>query len=116
MTVATSSEPWGLVDGQEVRLWTLARDTDLGPMTIRVADYGATLQAVHVPDSAGMPRDVILGHDSLTDYIASDAYFGAVVGRFANRIRRGEVTIAGKVHQLPCNEGVHHLHGGPMGF
>lgn len=116
MTATISSEPWGSVDGQVVRLWTLTRDTDLGPMTIRVADYGATLQAVHVADSAGMLRDVVLGHDSLTDYIASDAYFGAVVGRFANRIRRGEVKIAGKVHHLPCNEGAHHLHGGPMGF
>ncbi len=85
-------------------------------MMIRVADHGATLQAVHVPDSVGVTRDVVLGHDSLADYIASDAYFGAVVGRFANRIRRGEVTIAGKVHHLPCNEGAHHLHGGPTGF
>ncbi len=116
MTVATSWDPWGLFDGQEVRLWTLARDTDLGPMSIRVADYGATLQAVLVPDSAGVLRDVVLGHDSLTDYIRSDAYFGAVVGRFANRICRGEVVIDGKVHHLDCNEGAHHLHGGVKGF
>ena len=116
MTVTTQTHPWGSVEGQEVRLFSLSRDTTLGPMTIRVAEYGATLQAVHVPDSAGVQRDVVLGHDSLADYIASDAYFGAVVGRFANRIRRGEVTIAGTVHHLPCNEGAHHLHGGPQGF
>jgi aldose 1-epimerase len=85
-------------------------------MTIRVADYGATLQAVLVPDSAGVLRDVVLGHDSLTEYIASDAYFGAIVGRFANRVRRGEVMIDGKVYLLDLNEGVHHLHGGLKGF
>ena len=107
---------WGFVAGQAVHLWSLSRDTDIGPMTIRVADYGATLQAVQVPDAAGVARDVVLGHDSLAEYIASDAYFGAVVGRFANRIRRGEVTIAGADYHLPCNEGAHHLHGGPQGF
>lgn len=116
MTVTCSFEPWGSVAGQEVRLWSLSRDTDLGPITIRVAEYGATLQAVHVPDQAGVLRDVVLGHDSLADYFASDAYFGAVVGRFANRIRRGEVTVAGRACNLPCNEGAHHLHGGPQGF
>ena len=116
MTVTTCSDLWGSVEGQEVRIWSLTRDTTLGPMTIRVAEYGATLHAVHVPDNAGVQRDVVLGHDSLADYVASDAYFGAIVGRFANRIRRGEVTIAGTVHHLPCNEGAHHLHGGPHGF
>ncbi len=116
MTVRTGFAPWGSVEGQEVRLWSLSRETALGPMTICVAEYGATVQAVHVPDRAGVLRDVVLGHDSLAEYTASDAYFGAIVGRFANRIRRGEVTIAGQAHCLPCNEGAHHLHGGPQGF
>ena len=116
MTVQTTVADWGSVKGQAVRLWSLSRDTRLGQMTIRVAEYGATLQAVQVPDLMGVLRDVVLGHDSLAEYIVSDAYFGSVVGRFANRIRRGEVTIAGRVHHLPCNEGAHHLHGGPQGF
>jgi len=116
LTITTQTQPWGSVEGQEVRLFSLIRDTDLGPMTIRAAEYGATLQAVLLPDRGGVLRDVVLGHDSLANYIASDAYFGAVVGRFANRIRRGEVTIAGKVYHLPCNEGAHHLHGGLQGF
>ncbi len=116
MTYTTRWDPLGAIDGQDVRLWSLARKTTLGPMSIRVAEYGATLQAVHVTDSSGIVRDVVLGHGNLADYMASDAYFGAVVGRFANRLRRGEVTIAGQVHHLPCNDGAHHLHGGPRGF
>lgn len=116
MTVRSGSDTWGAVDGQEGRLWSLSRKTELGTITIRVADYGATLQALLVPDRSGVVRDVVLGHDSVEEYIASDAYFGAVVGRFANRIRRGAVTIAGQPYQLPCNEGAHHLHGGPKGF
>jgi len=116
VTIAVRSDPWGLVEGQDVRLWSLSRDTDLGPMSICVAEYGATLQSVIVPDHAGVLRDVVLGHGNLADYVASDAYVGAIVGRFANRIRQGVVTIAGHVHKLPCNEGAHHLHGGPRGF
>ena len=116
MTSAIRFEQWGAVNGQEVRLWSLSRDTVLGPMTIRVAEYGAILQAVHVPDRAGVLRDVVLGHDHLEDYIASGAYFGAVVGRFANRIRRGEASIGGIMVHLPCNDGAHHVHGGPQGF
>ena len=116
MTSPIRAERWGALDGQEVRLWSLFRDTVLGPMTIRVAEYGATLHAVHLSDRAGILRDVVLGHDHLKDYNASDAYFGAVVGRFANRIRHGEVLIAGTMVHLPCNDGSHHLHGGPQGF
>ena len=116
MTTTSQIQPWGSLNGQDVRLLSLSRDTDLGPMTIRVTEYGAILQAVLLRDRGGVLRDVVLGHDSLPDYITSDAYFGAVVGRFANRIRRGEVTIAGQAYHLPCNEGPHHLHGGPQGF
>lgn len=116
MTFSARSDPWGSVNGQEVRLWSLSRDTALGPVTIRVAEYGATLQALQLPDSAGVLRDVVLGYDRLEDYVACDAYFGAVVGRFANRIRQGKVTIGGTLYHLPCNDGPHHLHGGPLGF
>ena len=90
--------------------------TALGPMEIRAADYGAALQAVILPDRGGFLRDVALGHDTLDEYVASDAYLGAVLGRHASRLRQGKVTIAGQGHDFPQNEGAHHLHGGPEGF
>lgn len=65
MTIAVRSDPWGLVEGQDVRLWSLSRDTDLGPMSICVAEHGATLQSVIVPDHAGVLRDVVVGHGNL---------------------------------------------------
>jgi aldose 1-epimerase len=108
--------PWGFADGREVRLWSLAGAGPLGPMEIRVAEYGATLQAMILPGRDGTLRDVVLGHDNLAAYLASDAYFGAVLGRHAGRLRNGRVALAGQWLDLPRNEGAHHLHGGPKGF
>ena len=116
MTSRISSAPWGELDGKSVRLWSLSRQTSLGRMELQVAEYGATLQKVIVPDRNGWPVDVSLGHDSLAEYVASDAYFGAVLGRCAGRLRHGRITVDGTVHLLPLNEGAHHLHGGPIGF
>lgn len=116
MTCRISSAPWGELDGQPVRLWSLSRHTTVGPMEICVAEYGAILQAAIVPDRLGRPVDVALGHDSLQAYEASDAYFGAVLGRCAGRVRHGRFAVDGMQYLLPLNEGAHHLHGGPMGF
>jgi aldose 1-epimerase len=85
-------------------------------MEIRVADYGATLQAVILPDRNGVLCDVALGHDRVGDYVAHDAYMGAILGRHASRLRDGKAMVAGRMHCLPQNEGPHHLHGGPAGF
>lgn len=109
-------EPWGEVGGQPVGLWHLAADTVLGPMRIAVAEHGATLQAFEVPDAAGIATDIVLGHDTLDEYVAGDAYFGAIVGRYGNRIRAGRAMIDGNACQLDLNEGLHHLHGGRVGF
>jgi len=87
--MTATSMDWGVFDGQAVKLWSLQRMTRLGLIEIRVADYGATLQSVILPDANGVRRDVTLGHDSLEEYIASDAYFGAVLGGFASRLRNG---------------------------
>ncbi|GAA4991004.1 galactose mutarotase [Yinghuangia aomiensis] len=78
--------------------------------------YGARLQAVRVPADDGSPVDVALGLPTLDDYVADDAYLGAVVGRYANRIAHGRFTLDGASFTLPRNDGPHTLHGGPEGF
>lgn len=78
--------------------------------------FGARLISLRLPDRAGRPVDVVLGVDELQAPRAASSYFGATCGRFANRIADGRFTLDGRVYQLPCNEGDHHLHGGPHGF
>lgn len=81
-----------------------------------VIGFGASLQDLRVPMPEG-PRRVTLGFETLEAYVAHGAFFGAVVGRYGNRIGRGRLPIAGRVHQLDLNEnGRHHLHGGSRGF
>ncbi|MBM4247509.1 MAG: galactose mutarotase [Deltaproteobacteria bacterium] len=82
-----------------------------------LADFGATLVALHLPDRAGHLADVVLGFDDLASYGAVDnPWFGAAVGRVANRITDGRFTLDGSTYQLPCNDGRHHLHGGVRGL
>jgi aldose 1-epimerase len=78
--------------------------------------FGATITALHVPDRDGALGDVVLGHDTLEGYLAASPYFGAVVGRYANRIAFGRFTLDGETHRLTTNDGPHHLHGGIRGF
>lgn len=100
-------------DGRPVELYTLRNPNGL---RARIATYGATLVSLEVPDRRGVPADIVLGFDSLEPYLAEHPYFGSVIGRYANRIRGGRFTLNGAVHELPCNDGTNHLHGGPLGF
>ncbi len=102
-----------LPDGREVKLYTL---TNSKGFTAKVTDYGAKLVSVVVPDKNGKLADVVLGYDSLSQYLHGDAYFGATVGRYANRIANGKFTLYNKTYELALNNGVNHLHGGPGGF
>jgi aldose 1-epimerase len=77
---------------------------------------GATLQSLYVPDKEGRTADVVLGHATVGGYLAQTQYFGATVGRFANRIARGKFSVDGRAHQLDVNEGPNHLHGGFRGY
>jgi aldose 1-epimerase len=106
-------DDWGRADDTPVRLYTL--DNGRG-LTARVADYGATLVELHVPDRAGRPADVVLGYDSLEPYLARHPYFGSTVGRVANRIAGARFALDGKEYRLAANNGPHHLHGGLRGF
>lgn len=85
-------------------------------MRARIVALGASLQSLHVPDKHGRTADVVLGHATVDEYLARTQYFGATVGRFANRIARGKFALDGRAHQLDLNEGPNHLHGGCHGF
>ena len=85
-------------------------------MTVRFIDYGGSVVSIEVPDRSGQMADVVLGYDSLERYEADRSYFGALIGRYANRIARGRFTLDGHVHAVTVNDGPNHLHGGRRGF
>jgi aldose 1-epimerase len=85
-------------------------------MRARILTYGAILEGLEVPDRAGAPANVVLGLTSLRDYDTRSPYFGAVVGRYANRIARGRFELDGRTYQLARNDGPNALHGGVRGF
>jgi len=107
-------EPFGKTkDGQRVDMYSLANAND---MRAKVMTYGAILVSLEVPDRQGNPGEVTLGFDSLDGYLKGHPYFGAIVGRYANRIGKGKFTIDGKEYTLATNNGPNHLHGGLVGF
>jgi len=102
-----------LADGREVLEYTLANSAG---MSARIINYGATVTSLFVPDKDGNIEDVVLGYDSLQGYVNGSEYFGAVVGRYGNRIAKGQFLIDGQQYQLTINNGENHLHGGKIGF
>src|SRR6202044_546973 len=82
----------------------------------RIMTYGATLVSMSVPDKKGVMANVILGFDNLADYEAKSPYFGATVGRYANRIAKASFDLDGKTYKLAANNGPNTLHGGLKGF
>ena len=106
--------PFGtLPGGGQVEAITLSNPAG---MAVTILTWGATLQAVLVPDAAGALADVVLGHADLAPYLAQPQYFGATVGRYANRIAGGRFQLDGRSWQIPLNNGANALHGGPQGF
>ena len=105
--------PFGRVDGKEVFLYTL---TNAHGMQVRAMSYGATIVSLRVPDRDGRFDDVVLGFDTIYGYSAVEPYFGAIVGRYGNRIAKGRFTLDGQTYQLATNNGANHLHGGVKGF
>src|SRR5689334_7681043 len=85
-------------------------------MRARISAFGAIIMSLEVPDRNGQVADVVLGHDNIEDYLSHSSYFGAVVGRYANRIAGAEIEIDGRHYKLVANERPNCLHGGKVGF
>ena len=108
-------EPFGKTpDGQQVRIYKL---TNANGLRAGIMNYGAIVVSLEVPDKNGQMADVVLGYDSLDGYLQSSPYFGAIVGRYGNRIAKGRFTLNGVTYdKLAVNNGENHLHGGLKGF
>ena len=104
-----TKEPFGrTADGRAVTRYTMKNGAG---MCVRVLDYGCTIQSVIVPDRGGAPVDVVLGYDDLEGYERGSSWFGAFVGRYANRILGAAFTLDGRAYTLTKNDGENHLHG-----
>ncbi|AKJ63525.1 aldose epimerase family protein [Kiritimatiella glycovorans] len=100
-------------DGREVREYLLRNGNGI---EAGILDYGGIVRTLRVPDAEGAAADIALGFDTLAEYEAKSPYFGAMVGRYANRIGGAAFTLDGRTYTLPANEGPHHIHGGRCGF
>jgi aldose 1-epimerase len=104
-------------NGTPVELFSLSD----GVLEARIITYGGIVVSLKAPDRNGKPGDVVLGFDTLEEYLADNngpgpGFFGAAIGRYANRIARGNFVLNGEKYSLPRNNGEHSLHGGPHGF
>ncbi|MFC8131972.1 galactose-1-epimerase, partial [Streptomyces sp. NPDC057302] len=101
-----------LADGTKVYRWSLAN----GGTRMKVLSYGGIVQSLELPDRHGRYTNVSLGYDTIEAYVAGTTFFGALIGRYGNRIAKGRFTLDGKTHQLSVNDGENSLHGGAKGF
>src|SRR3954471_20094932 len=106
--------PFGTTrDRKAIEIYTL---TNAHGVEMRVITYGDIITSLKVPDRAGHFGDVVLGFDTLDGYLKDPPYFGALIGRYGNRIAKGQFTLDGKTYKLATNNGPNHLHGGNKGF
>ena len=97
------------VDARPTDLYTLKNGTG---MVVKITNQGAKIVQILVPDKSGQLGDVVLGYETVDQYVAGRASYGAIIGRYANRIAKGRFTLNGQEYQLPVNNGPNHLHGG----
>ncbi len=110
----TTTAPFGLLPtGEAVAGFTL---TNAHGLTVHAIEYGGAITRIVVPDRSGALADVVLGCDTLDDYVKGDAYFGAIIGRVANRIGGARFALDGTTYPLAANTGANALHGGVRGF
>jgi len=108
-----TSKHFGTTDGRDVNLYTL-KNTD--GFEVAITNYGGAVVSLLAPDRNGSFGDVVLGFDTLAEYVQNPLYFGPLIGRYANRIARGKFSLDEVDYQLTQNDGVNHLHGGFRGF
>ncbi|HEX6047320.1 MAG TPA: aldose epimerase family protein [Pyrinomonadaceae bacterium] len=100
-------------EGEDVYLYTLSNKNGVA---VSITNYGGAITSIMAPDRHGVFGDVVLGYETLDDYVKYPRYFGALIGRSANRIARGKFSLNGVEYQLAQNNGANHLHGGNKGF
>src|SRR5436190_1092140 len=106
--------PFGTTAGkQPVEIYTL---TNANGLELKAITYGGVITSLKTPDRAGKMADIVLGFNSMAGYETPPPYFGAIVGRYGNRIANGRFTIEGREYKLATNNGPNHLHGGNIGF
>jgi aldose 1-epimerase len=109
-----TSEPFGETsDGQPVKIFTLRNGNGV---VIRAINYGGIIVSIHTPNRDGQLDDIVLGYDDLEGYLRETPYFGAIIGRYGNRIAQGRFSLDGETFELATNNGPNHLHGGLKGF
>ena len=106
-------EAFGSVGDRSVEQYTL---TNKNGIEVRAITYGGIITSIKTPDRAGRMGDIVLGFDSIDGYLGDHPYFGAIIGRYGNRIAKGRFTIDGQEYKLATNNGPNHLHGGIKGF
>ncbi len=104
---------FGAVEGQDVNLYTLTNEHGFD---VSIINYGGAVVSLQAPDRRGEFADVVLGYETLAEYVRNPRYFGGLIGRHANRIGLGRFSLNGKEYQLTQNNGANHLHGGAKGF
>src|SRR5215470_4042616 len=113
-TPAVTKKDFGkTADGHAVDLYTLP---NANGMRADIMTYGGTVVSLYTPDRAGKFGDVILGMDDVAAYEKGTAYFGALIGRYGNRIGKAQFALDGKTYKLPANDNGNTLHGGTRGF
>lgn len=110
---SVTSKPFGEIDGKPVELYTLSNESGA---KVSITNYGGTVTSIVVPDKDGKMDDVVLGFDSVAEYVEKSPYFGCITGRYANRIANGKFSLDGKDYSVAANNDPNHLHGGLKGF
>jgi aldose 1-epimerase len=113
MPAPITKSAFGTVDGKDVNLYVL---TNAQGLVMKVTNYGTIITELHVPDRTGKLGDIVAGYDNVEGYVQKTPYFGATIGRCANRIKNGRFQLEGKTYQLATNDPPNHLHGGNKGW